>query len=158
MIDIPVALSRRFAQDQPMLIRPFARRDEDATVALWRACGLTRPWNDPRKDIERKLAVQPHLFLVGEVNGEVVATVMAGYDGHRGWVNYLAVTPAQQRKGLGRALMQAAEAGLLAQGCPKLNIQVRSANAAALAFYRKLGYAQDETVSLGKRLIPDPET
>lgn len=138
-----------------MLIRPFARRDENAAIALWRACDLTRPWNDPRKDIARKLTVQPELFLVGEKGGTLVATLMAGYEGHRGWVNYLAVSPPHRRRGYARVLMQEAETRLLALGCPKLNVQVRSANAEALDFYRALGYLRDEAVSLGKRLIPD---
>ncbi|HEV3007768.1 MAG TPA: acetyltransferase GCN5, partial [Burkholderiales bacterium] len=77
-----------------MQIRPFQAVDEPAVVALWKECRLTRPWNDPRKDIARKLAVQPELFLVGVVDGAVMASVMAGYEGHRGWVNYLAVAPA----------------------------------------------------------------
>ena len=138
-----------------MRIRPFHADDEAAVVALWERCGLTRPWNDPRKDIARKLTVQPELFLVGEIDSEVVASIMAGYEGHRGWVNYLAVSPALRRKGLGKALMQEVEQRLLARGCPKINMQVRSSNTEAIAFYRRLGYATDEAVALGKRLIAD---
>ena len=140
-----------------VLIRPFepTEPETDAVIALWQACGLTRPWNDPHQDIARKLQVQRELFLVGEADGQVIATTMAGYDGHRGWVNYLAVAPGQRGQGLGAALMQHIEQQLLALGCPKLNLQVRSSNTAVLDFYRHLGYAQDEVVSLGKRLIPD---
>ena len=138
-----------------MNIRPFRKSDEAAVVALWERCRLTRPWNDPRKDIARKLEVQPELFLVGELDGAVMASVMAGYEGHRGWVNYLAVAAEHQGKGFGRALMQKVEALLLARGCPKVNIQVRSANGSAKLFYERLGYTQDEAVSLGKRLIAD---
>ncbi|WP_295959913.1 GNAT family acetyltransferase [Rhodoferax sp.] len=138
-----------------MHIRPYQETDEAAVVALWQACGLTRPWNDPHKDIARKLQVQRELFLVGEADGQLIATAMAGYDGHRGWVNYLAVEPSQRGHGLGAALMQHIEQQLLALGCPKLNLQVRSSNTAVLDFYRHLGYAQDEAVGLGKRLIPD---
>jgi ribosomal protein S18 acetylase RimI-like enzyme len=138
-----------------MRIRPYAGGDEDAVVRLWEQCGLTRAWNDPRKDIARKLTVQPELFLVGTLDGKLVASIMAGYEGHRGWVNYLAVAPDCRRRGFGRILMQRAEELLLKLGCPKLNIQVRSSNAAALGFYRGIGYLQDESVSLGKRLIPD---
>jgi len=138
-----------------MYIRPYRVDDEPAVVALWEQCGLTRAWNDPRKDIARKLTVQPELFLVGELDGKIVATLMAGYEGHRGWVNYLAVAPAHRRQGFGRVLMQEAEERLLALGCPKVNIQVRISNDEALSFYRGIGYAQDEAVSLGKRLIPD---
>ena len=138
-----------------MQIRPFTDTDTHAVIALWQACGLTRPWNDPLRDIQRKLTVQRELFLVGEVDDRLVACAMAGYDGHRGWVNYLAVQPGAQGLGYGRAMMAHIEAALLARGCPKLNLQVRSSNTAVLAFYRQLGYAQDEAVSLGKRLIPD---
>jgi RimJ/RimL family protein N-acetyltransferase len=136
-------------------IRPFEETDTEAVIALWQACGLTRPWNDPRQDIARKLQVQREWFLVGERGGEIVASAMAGYDGHRGWVNYLAVSPQQQRHGFGRQLMQAIEARLSAFGCPKINLQVRSSNAKVLAFYARLGYATDDVVSLGKRLIAD---
>jgi ribosomal protein S18 acetylase RimI-like enzyme len=140
-------------------IRSYAAGDEAAVVALWQACGLVRPWNDPHKDIARKLTVQPELFLVGTVREEgveqLVATAMVGYDGHRGWVNYLAVAPGRQRLSMGRRLMAEAEALLLARGCPKLNLQIRTTNTGVIAFYKKLGYLQDEAVSLGKRLIPD---
>jgi len=138
-----------------VLIRAFRQGDEDAVVALWQECGLTRPWNDPGKDIARKMTVQPELFLVGLVENKLVATLMAGYEGHRGWVNYLAVAREHRRQGFGRVLMQEAEERLLALGCPKVNIQVRASNAEALGFYRGIGYVQDEAVSLGKRLIPD---
>jgi len=138
-----------------MEIRPFQRADEAALIALWEECRLTRPWNDPRKDIARKLAVQPELFLVGTVNGEIVGSVMAGYEGHRGWVNYLAVAPRARRRGHARALMQRVEQLLLERGCPKLSLLVRNSNPEAVAFYRRLGYAQDDSVSLGKRLISD---
>ncbi len=138
-----------------MRIRPFTRLDTEPVVALWEACGLTRPWNDPRRDIERKLAVQPELFLVGERDDEVVATAMAGYDGHRGWVYYVAVAPGLQRSGVGRELMTEVEGRLLALGCPKVNIQIRSDNGPASSFYARLGYAPDGATGMGKRLIPD---
>ncbi|MGC3987802.1 MAG: GNAT family acetyltransferase [Pseudorhodoferax sp.] len=138
-----------------MQIRPYLEADEAAVVALWQACGLTRPWNDPHKDIARKLAVQRELFLVGALDGRIVASVMAGYEGHRGWVNYLAVAPELQGRGHGAALMQHVERELRARGCPKLSLLVRAGNSAVLDFYRRLGYAVDEAVPLGKRLIPD---
>ena len=138
-----------------MDIRAYQPADEEAVVALWQACGLTRPWNDPRKDIARKLTEHPEMFLVGTDGGQLVATAMVGYEGHRGWVNYLAVAPSHRRLALGRRLMDEAERLLLALGCPKVNVQVRSSNSEVLAFYRHLGYSQDETVSLGKRLIQD---
>lgn len=138
-----------------MQIRPYREADEDAVVALWYECGLTRPWNDPHLDIARKQQVQPDGFVVGTVDGKVVASMMVGYDGHRGSVNYLAVAPAYQGHGVGRALMAHAEAWLLARGCPKLNLLVRRSNHAVQAFYEKLDYKADDVICLGKRLIPD---
>lgn len=138
-----------------MHIRTFELSDEAAVIQLWKRCGLTRPWNDPRKDIARKLTEQPELFLVGVCGEEVVASAMAGFDGHRGWVYYLAVAPEYQRRSCGRQLMGEVERRLRERGCPKLNLQVRSSSAEVLAFYRKLGYVQDEVVSLGRRLIED---
>jgi ribosomal protein S18 acetylase RimI-like enzyme len=138
-----------------MDIRAFRSEDESAVVALWERCGLLRPWNDPRKDIARKMAVQPELFLVGLANHAIVATAMAGYEGHRGWVNYVAVAPEWQRQGLGRRMMGAVERLLHSAGCPKINLQVRATNAEALGFYSALGYTRDEVVSMGKRLEMD---
>lgn len=136
-------------------IRSFSPEQTEAVVALWERCGLTRPWNDPRKDIARKLLVQPELFLVAETDEQIVGTVMAGYEGHRGWINYLGVDPAYQRQGIGRLLMSAAEEKLQARGCPKVNLQVRSTNSAVIAFYNAIGYAVDDVTSLGKRLEHD---
>ncbi|HEY4224350.1 MAG TPA: GNAT family acetyltransferase [Pseudolysinimonas sp.] len=140
-----------------MQVRAFEEGDTDEVVALWRLCGLTRPWNDPRRDIARKLDVQRELFLVGidEGDGAVIGSIMAGYEGHRGWVNYLAVHPDARGAGHGRALMRVIESLLLARGCPKVNLQVRGDNAEALAFYAAIGYGIDDAVSLGKRLIAD---
>jgi ribosomal protein S18 acetylase RimI-like enzyme len=138
-----------------MDIRAFREADTDAVVALWQACGLTRPWNDPRLDIARKATVQPELFLVGTIGDTVVATAMVGYDGHRGWVNYLAVAEDRRGHGLARTLMDEAERLLIARGCPKLNLQLRRTNTAARGFYAALGYAEDDTISFGKRLIVD---
>ena len=139
----------------PAGIRPFESRDEEQVVALWTSCGLTRPWNDPHRDIARKLAAQPELFLVGVIDDQVVATAMVGYEGHRGWVHYLAVSIDHRRAGFGRALMNEAERLLVERGCPKINLQLRSSNAEAIGFYRALGYVQDDVISLGKRLIED---
>lgn len=139
-----------------MLIRPFSRADTDAVVTLWTDCGLVRPWNDPIADIERKLTEQPELFLVGANEDDaIIATAMAGFDGHRGWVHYLAVAPTLQRKGLGRQLMAEVERLLVERGCPKLSLQIRDDNTKVLGFYRGLGYGQDNVISLGKRLILD---
>lgn len=138
-----------------MHIRPFERRDTDAVIALWQARGLTRPWNDPLKDIERKLAVQPELFLVGELDGKVIATAMGGYDGHRGSVYYLASAQQYAGKGYGAALLAELERHLTAMGCPKINLLVRGENDAVLKFYDRLGYERHDSLSLGRRLIPD---
>jgi len=138
-----------------MHIRPFQPADEPAVVAVWDRCGLTRPWNDPRKDIARKLAVRPDLFLVAELDAIVVGTVMVGYDGHRGWINYLGVDPACRRRGVGRALMAEAERLLRLEGCPKINLQVRTGNTDVIEFYRRVGFAMDDVVSMGRRLEHD---
>ncbi|MDR2298515.1 MAG: GNAT family acetyltransferase [Comamonas sp.] len=139
-----------------MQVRAFTLADTEAVVRLWHDCELTRPWNDPYKDIARKLSVSPDLFWVGcAPNGEIIASIMVGYDGHRGWINYLAVHPAHQRQGHARQLVQRAEQALSELGCPKLNLQVRAGNEAVISFYESLGYADDRTLSLGKRLIPD---
>lgn len=139
----------------PLTIRPYRESDQDAVVALWRQCALVRPWNDPVKDIHRKLRVQRDLFLVGSAEGELVATVMAGYEGHRGWINYLAVAVKHRRRGFGRRMMDAAEARLRALGCPKISLQIRSSNANLAAYYRSIGFAEDEVLSMGKRLVQD---
>ncbi len=136
-------------------IRPFEPRDTDSVISLWHAAGLTRPWNDPRKDIERKLQVQPELFLVAVDAGAVVGSVMAGYDGHRGWLYYLASDPARRGAGIGRALVGEAERRLEAMGCPKVQLMVRPDNEGARGFYDALGYEPFETWSTGKRLIAD---
>jgi len=148
-----------------MEIRDFQTADTDAVVALWEVCGLTRPWNNPSLDIERKCSVNDGLFLVGEISRvsanelnlkhNLVATIMGGYEGHRGWINYLAVHPKMQRRGLGQILMQDIESRLLALGCPKINLQIRRENSAVMAFYESLGFTEDAAVSLGKRIIPD---
>ncbi len=130
-------------------VRPYREADEDAVVALWRAGGLVVPWNDPVKDIHRKLHVQRELFLVGLSDGRLVAAVMAGYEGHRGWINYLAVALEYREQGFGRRMMDAAEARLRGMGCPKINLQIRKSNAEAI------GFVEDASVSMGKRLVED---
>jgi ribosomal protein S18 acetylase RimI-like enzyme len=138
-----------------MTVRQFEPQDEDAVVSLWKRCDLIRPSNDPHKDIGRKLRVRPDLFLVGVLDGKIVACVMAGYEGHRGWLNYLAVDPLHQREGLGKAIVEEAEDRLRAFGCPKVNLQVRTSNTAAIDFYKRIGYSIDDVVSMGKRLETD---
>lgn len=138
-----------------MMLRTYQTTDEEAVIALWQACGLVVPQNNPKRDIARKLLVNPELFLVGELDGKVIATCMAGYEGHRGWINYLAVAPQHQRKGFAREIMQHAESLLRAAGCPKINLQARSTNAAVIVFYEQLGFQIDAVTSLGKRLVSD---
>jgi len=136
-------------------IRSFEDRDGDEVVQLWRHCRLITPWNDPYRDIARKKAVDPELFLVGLVEGVLVATVMAGYEGHRGWINYLAVAKTARRCGYGSQMMAAAEKLLRTRGCPKINLLVRRTNGETAGFYASLGFSQDEVISLGKRLESD---
>ena len=136
-------------------IRSYRESDQEAMVELWRACGLVMPWNDPVKDIHRKLRIQREMFLVGLLGARLVAAVMAGYEGHRGWINYLAVAPDCRRSGFGRRIMEEAEARLRSLGCPKINLQVRSSNADVIEFYRRIGYSVDDVVSMGKRLEED---
>ncbi|MES1188737.1 MAG: GNAT family acetyltransferase [Myxococcales bacterium] len=138
-----------------VIVRAYKESDEARVLELWMFAGLIRPWNDPKKDIARKLKVQRELFLVAELEGVVVGVVMAGYDGHRGWVNYLAVDIGQRRRGIGSALMRDAERRLRLLGCPKINLQIRSENSEVQAFYAALGFKNDEVVSLGKRLEDD---
>jgi ribosomal protein S18 acetylase RimI-like enzyme len=138
-----------------MNIRPFEMSDSNDVIALWRECGLIVPWNDPQRDIKRKMQVQPELFFIGEIEGRIVATLMAGYEGHRGWLNYVAVAPDAQRQGLGRQIVEHAIEQLRERGCPKINLQVRTSNAAVIAFYESLGFQVDDVTSLGMRLISD---
>ncbi len=138
-----------------MKVRAFRPEDEGAVIALWDACALTRPWNDPARDIARKLDVQPELFLVGMVADAVVASVMAGFDGHRGWLYYLAVAPDHRQRGHARALVDHAERLLIERGCPKINLLVRASNGSVVDFYKRLGYRNDSVICLGRRLIHD---
>ena len=138
-----------------MNVRPFQPPDEPDVISVWRECGLLRPWNDPHKDIARKLKVRPDLFLVGELDGRIIATVMAGYDGHRGWLSYLAVLPQHRRGGHGRAIVAEAERLLRIEGCPKINLQIRTSNTQVIEFYKRIGFSPDEVLSMGKRLEKD---
>lgn len=134
------------------MIAEASLADTAALVALWEACGLTRPWNPPTRDIARALAGPTSTILVARRDGAVAGSVMAGHDGHRGWVYYLAVAPDARRAGLGRALMDAAEAWLRERGAPKLQLMVRTGNEEALAFYRALGLVDQPVAVLGRFL------
>jgi ribosomal protein S18 acetylase RimI-like enzyme len=136
-------------------IRPFDVADTEDVVSLWQETGLTRPWNNPYQDIRRKLAVQPELFLVAVDAGTVVGTVMAGYDGHRGWLYYLASSPARRGEGIGRTLVETVEQLLIEMGGPKVQLMVRAENVEVHEFYASLGFEPFETWNTGKRLIAD---
>ena len=137
------------------VIRQYKTTDHENVVELWTECGLIAPQNNPKRDIERKLKVNPELFLVGELEGNVIATCMAGYEGHRGWINYLAVSPKYRRKGYAKKIMQEAEKILKEAGCPKINLQIRTSNTDVIEFYKAIGFKIDDVVSMGKRLEQD---
>jgi len=141
--------------ESSLLIRPFKEGDEEALVSLWNMCKLTVPWNNPYKDIARKLKVQAELFLVGYLEDKLIASVMAGYDGHRGWINYFAVHPDFQARGYGKQLMDNVENGLRELGCPKINLQIREGNDKVFTYYQKLGFVEEKRINMGKRLEDD---
>ena len=144
--------------DPELNIRPFQESDEQDVAELWREIFVDESaYNVPEQDIWRKLKVQRELFLVATLDERVVGTTMAGYDGHRGWLYYVAVSPQYRRRGIGKTLMTRVENELRAMGCPKINLQVRAWNIGTVAFYKKLGYQIEERVSLGKRLIVDDQ-
>ena len=138
-----------------MKIRPYRSNDQDEVIQLWQDCGLVVPHNHPTRDIERKLGVNPEWFLVGEIDGGIIASCMAGYEGHRGWINYLAVSPPFQNRGYAGRLMAEAETLLQQAGCPKINLQIRPTNQKVIDFYQSQGFKIDDVVSMGKRLEPD---
>ncbi len=138
-----------------LIIERFAPADEPALVSLWQDCGLVVPWNNPSADIARKLADSPELFFVGKIRRQLVASCMAGYDGHRGWIYYLAVAPGMQRRGIAARLVAHAEAALAACGCPKIDLMVRNSNQSVLDFYQGIGYREDPVKVLSKRLVVD---
>ena len=141
--------------ESSLLIRPFQKGDEEALVSLWDRCKLTVPWNNPYKDISRKLEVQAELFLVGYLEDKLIASIMAGYDGHRGWINYFAVHPDFQGRGYGKQLMDNVENRLRELGCPKINLQIREGNDKVFSYYQKLGFVEEKRINMGKRLEDD---
>lgn len=130
----------------------YDARYREAVVDLWKKCGLVVPQNDPVEDIQKKLDFQPSLFFVALLGGRLIGSVMVGYEGHRGWINYLAVWPEFQRRGYGKKLVEKAVEELRKLGCLKVNLQVRESNALAIGFYEHLGFKDDNVISLGKRL------
>lgn len=140
-----------------MEIRPYQNKDETDVVRLWRLVFPDNPpWNDPLSDIHRKLTMQRELFLVAVLENKVVGTIMAGFDGHRGWIHLLAVLPEFRKLNIGRDLMLRVERDIKAYGCTKVNLQVRATNKGVIEFYRKLGYLVEDHVSMGKLFSSTP--
>ena len=137
------------------VIRTFRSDDEPDVIDLWRQCGLIVPWNNPETDIQRKLSTSPDLFYVGLLDDELIASCMAGYDGHRGWIYFLAVKGACQRKGFASMLVDHAESELIKLGCPKVELMVRKTNENVISFYQSAGYDIDPVMVLSKRLTQD---
>ena len=142
---------------QPDDFRIDVYRPGDAAdmIELWRQCGLIVPWNNPLTDIARKTEDSPELFFTGKIAGRLVASCMAGYDGHRGWIYFLAVQPSRQRSGLAARLVEHAESCLIELGCPKVELMVRESNLEVMAFYQAIGYQLDPVRVLSKRLLQD---
>ena len=139
--------------DSVLSVRSFRGEDAEALCALWeRVFPDDPPWNAPEIMIANKLKVQPELLLVGELGDAIVGAVMGGFDGVRGWIYHLAVSPEHRRRGFATRLVRAAEEGLRKLGCPKVNLHVRTTNQQVVAFYRKLGYQVEERVNMGRRL------
>lgn len=138
-----------------LIITQYNPKDQVEVINLWQACGLIVPWNHPVYDIQRKYHHSAELFFVARKNEELVASCMAGYDGHRGSIYYLAVKPEYQRKSYATALVEHVETVLREQGCVKINLLVRKTNLDVVNFYRKIGYQDDPVVMMGKRLMKD---
>jgi ribosomal protein S18 acetylase RimI-like enzyme len=136
----------------PLAVAPIADADVAAVIALWQACGLTRPWNDPTADIALARKGPNSAILIGRDGNAIVATAMVGHEGHRGWVYYVAVDPHRQGKGYGRAIMNAAEDWLRATGIEKLQLLVRPGNTQVKAFYESLGYGEQPRIMFAKWL------
>jgi ribosomal protein S18 acetylase RimI-like enzyme len=138
-----------------LYVRDYRVSDQDALIRLWQACDLVRPWNDPAADIARAINSRESTLLVGHEAGALIASVMTGFDGHRGWAYYLAVAPEKRSRGHGREIMEEAGLWLAAGGAPKMELMVRHGNAAAQAFYEQLGFERQSVSVYGKWLI-DP--
>jgi ribosomal protein S18 acetylase RimI-like enzyme len=137
-------------------VRRYRPTDEEHVIELWRTVFPDAPpHNDPGADIRAKLEIQPELFFVAIADEHLVGTAMAGYDGHRGWVYYVAVHPQYRRQGIGSALMRKVETTLIEIGCPKLNLQIRAENLKVQLFYKSLGYSVENRISMGKKLEED---
>lgn len=135
-----------------LAIAPIEDNDIADVIALWQRCGSTRPWNDPAADIALARKETNSTVLLGRNDGVLVASVLVGHDGHRGWVYYVTADPEHRFKGFGRAIMSAAEDWLRARGIAKLQLMVRKDNAKVHAFYQSIGYYNQETVTFAKWL------
>ena len=138
-------------------IRAFHPDDTAAVIDLWVECGLVVPWNNPETDIQRKHQDSCEMFFVGELDSELIASCMAGYDGHRGWIYFMAVRQAQRGNGFASSLVEHAERELIKLGCPKVELLVRNRNIGVMEFYTSIGYVQEPVTVLSKRLIEDAE-
>ena len=130
----------------------YSSEFQTAVIDLWGKCDLVVPRNDPAEDIKKKLEFQPDLFFLGLLDGRLVGSIMVGYEGHRGWINYLAVVPECQRHGYGKKLVLKAVSELKKMGGLKVNLQVRRSNTSVVEFYKHLGFKEDDVISLGMRL------
>ncbi len=135
-----------------MNIRRYTESDKDAVLSLWQDCGLIHAGTDYARDMDAKMRFQPELFFVATLNDEIIGSIMVGYDGRRGWINCLAVRSDYRKRGYGKDLVDFGIGRLKELGCPKVNLQVRKSNLGVIAFYKKLGFKEDEVISLGKRL------
>ena len=142
-------------QTGSLCIDTYQDGDEAAIIRLWQECGLVVPWNNPLTDIARKVADSPQLFFTGRIDGKLEASCMAGYDGHRGWIYFLAVANSEQRKGFAAQIVAHVEAQLIELGCPKLELMVRDRNREVIAFYQAIGFNLDPVRVLSKRLLQD---
>jgi ribosomal protein S18 acetylase RimI-like enzyme len=133
-------------------IRPYKEEDRVHVKILWEKCNLLFPGNDPDTDIDLKMSFQPNLFFIGEISSKIIASMMVGYDGHRGWINYLGVHPSFQKSGYGTAMVRKAIEILRELNCPKINIQVRKTNLGVINFYKNLGFKEHEVISMQLKL------
>ncbi len=140
---------------QDLVIRVYRPTDEANVIGLWQDCGLIVPWNNPEADIARKVKDSPELFFVAESSDELISSCMAGFDGHRGWIYFLAVKKQYRQRGIATKMVNHAESALLAVGCPKLELMVRDSNDEVKSFYQKNAYQKEPVVVLSKRLIED---
>ena len=140
---------------EDLIIRHYQSGDEQDVIRIWQQCGLLVSWNNPYSDIERKQEDSPELFFVGVQEGKLVATCMAGYEGHRGWLYYLAVDEECRHRGIATGMVQHAEAALQVTGCPKIDLMIRNTNEEVISFYRSMGYELDPVVVMSKRLVTD---